>query len=362
MNTTNTTNLQANSGHWHKYILIASIAVAGLLLVLAGAAPASAGSSFAPSGCLPEWHPVDVPNPGTNTTLKGITAIAPSDVWVVGNYTFGTTPRILTAHWYGAGWVTVPNPSPGSNYFNSIEAVSAGSTNDVWAVGFYRENSPNSLIMHWNGAIWSYQSGPYPGSIPWLYGVAAISSSDVWAVGQQGSSAPYSSLIYHYNGTSWSIVPSPNVGILYGAGGSGANDAWAVGQNGIVHWDGTAWTLSAAPSIGTLFDVDATAPNDAWVVGQNGILHWDGTAWTLSTSDGGRSLDALSPSDVWVMGPNVMHWNGTTWTVTPAPYTGLAVRCMGSRHERGHACYRAIRRRLLRYNHTYKHAHRHALF
>ncbi len=46
--------------------------------------------------------------------------------------------------------------------------------------------------------MWSAVSNPATGG---LYGVTALASNNVWAVG--GSQVP------HWNGTRWSIVPSP---------------------------------------------------------------------------------------------------------------------------------------------------------
>src|SRR6266702_6856400 len=56
-----------------------------------------------------------------------------------------------------------------------------------------------------------------------LAGVAAVSSKDIWAVGghYDSSSGQILSLIENWNGTSWSVVPSPNVG-------SGENDLYSV--------------------------------------------------------------------------------------------------------------------------------------
>ncbi len=47
-----------------------------------------------------------------------------------------------------------------------------------------------------------------------LAGVAAVSSKDIWAVGghYDSSSGQILSLIENWNGTSWSVVPSPNAG------------------------------------------------------------------------------------------------------------------------------------------------------
>src|SRR6266851_4948743 len=63
---------------------------------------------------------------------------------------------------------------------------------------------------------WQVAPGPNVGSINNdLSAVAAISSSDIWTVGYTYSSqvlTPSHTLTIHWNGTRWSIVPSPNTG------------------------------------------------------------------------------------------------------------------------------------------------------
>jgi hypothetical protein len=62
-----------------------------------------------------------------------------------------------------------------------------------------------------------------------LNAVSAVSPTDIWAVGSQ-SSGP---LIENFNGTSWSVVASPTVtgGSLDGVSAASSNAVWAVGSN-----------------------------------------------------------------------------------------------------------------------------------
>jgi len=46
-----------------------------------------------------------------------------------------------------------------------------------------------------------------------LYSASADSPSDVWAVGdQQGPDATFGTLVEHWDGSSWSVVPAANPG------------------------------------------------------------------------------------------------------------------------------------------------------
>ena len=56
--------------------------------------------------------------------------------------------------------------------------------------------------MHWNGNTWSVVPSPDGGSA-----VTALSANDAWVVGR---------LTLHWNGTEWSVVPGPNVRSLNG--------------------------------------------------------------------------------------------------------------------------------------------------
>ncbi len=72
-----------------------------------------------------------------------------------------------------------------SGQLNGIAAVSA---TDVWAVGRYGDSNgdEHTLIEHWNGSSWSAIPSPNPGGqSQGLSSVAAVSASDVWAVGSE---------------------------------------------------------------------------------------------------------------------------------------------------------------------------------
>jgi hypothetical protein len=185
-----------------------------------------------------------------------------------------------------------------------------------------------------------------------LNSVAAVASNDVWAVGFQYASNGItigSSVIEHWNGSSWNVVSS---GLVQGASFTGvtavsSNDAWAVLSNGgnalVERWNGTSWNLVSSPAftgVGSLNAVSADASNDVWAVGCCGpigtgqaILHWNGMNWSLVGSHprfGPLAITAFSPSNVWVAGTvedsdndsqiaAVEHWDGTSWSIVPSP-------------------------------------------
>ena len=119
----------------------------------------------------------------------------------------------LIERWNGTVWTVQPSLNPGE-YGNSLSAVAALSPSNVWAVGVADGNQTQTLIEYWNGTAWSVQPSPNPAPVSQLKGVAGTSATNVWAVGDRnlGDSHPdrYHTLIEYWNGTAWSVQPSPN--------------------------------------------------------------------------------------------------------------------------------------------------------
>lgn len=222
--------------------------------------------------------------------LVGVAARGPGDAWSVGFYVDSSNvDHTLVEHWNGADWSIVASPDP-STKINDLTGSSEASSTDVWAVGEYLDsaNIGQPLIEHWNGVAWSVIASPPTGTTygAYLFGVKAISSKNVWAVG--GSyigPANGQTLIEHWNGSTWSIVPSPNVNsindLLSSISATGANDVWAggiysptmvgVNQSLIEHWNGATWSIVASPNMtnnsNDINAVAALAPNKAYATG-----------------------------------------------------------------------------------------------
>ena len=127
-------------------------------------------------------------------------------------------------------------------------------------------------------------SGNQPSAANELFAIASVSSTDKWAVGLGNNPSPFQTLIERYNGATWQIVPSPNVAgvanALYAVTAIAANDVWAagfsdVGQNPskplFVHWNGSAWSIVPSPDVpadtGQIDGLYAVSANDIWAVG-----------------------------------------------------------------------------------------------
>jgi hypothetical protein len=174
--------------------------------------------------------------------LNGITAISPTDMWVVGQYESfnGLEGEVAQAwHFDGKQWSLVLPTDPAQSGAASLDlnAVSAASSNDVWAVGdLFNPSSDHfvGLAMHWNGSTWTNVPVPAaqtPSDVV-LSGVAAVASNDVWAVGEPGANG--SALMEHWNGSQWSVVSLPAVSSfdsLAGIAKTGSQSLWAVGAS-----------------------------------------------------------------------------------------------------------------------------------
>jgi hypothetical protein len=233
-----------------------------------------------------QWSIVSSPNASPqNNELSGVVAISAKDVWAVGTFENRTTNRLfdqtLIEHWNGKQWSIVSSPNPGAT-LNDLNGVTALSSKDVWAVGYYftaNVGQDVALTEHWNGKQWSVVNSPSPGPDVVLTSTAAVSGSDVWAVGENGDQT----LTEHWNGTQWSVVASPGAGIaslLVGVAVVSTGDVWAVGRslnndyesNTLTEqWNGTQWSVVSSPSPGTfeslLNGVAASAANNVWAVG-----------------------------------------------------------------------------------------------
>jgi hypothetical protein len=211
-----------------------------------------------------------------------------------------------------------------------------------------------------------------------LASVATISSRNVWAVGKTGTKSSFSSLIEHWDGKNWQIVPSPNpVGSidteLTAVTALSCSNIWAVGfalvsgqsaqQSVIEHWNGISWKLVKSPSQPgntRLQGVAALSASNIWAVGYSMdslqrefslIEHWNGSQWQIITNPNPSAslneltgISAISPQDIWAVGlafgytstsaaasplsggpplsgfhPLAEQWNGSVWTTVAVP-------------------------------------------
>lgn len=308
----------------------------------------------APSSQRTSWSVVSSPNVGTGSNvLNAVAAISTNNIWAVGysSADANAPAQALIEHWDGTQWSVVPGPTPTNSWTSSLSGITAIATNDVWAVGYFDVgNNAFSLIEHWDSTGWSIISSPNPGAYSnILSGTSAISFNDVWTVGNFSASSTGKSrtLTEHWNGTRWSVVPSPNVGarnnMFSGVSTLSDRDVWAVGygSHGLIeHWDGTRWSVVFNQWY-NFKAVTAISKKDVWAIGyllnhgnQQPLLeHWDGHTWRKAPNSypGGLSeilgVVGSTPHDVWAVGYNdpgtlIEHWSGSQWSIVASPNSG----------------------------------------
>jgi hypothetical protein len=300
---------------------------------------------------------------GDNTSyLDGVVDISPTEAWAAGIIGIGTAnPNQIIEQWNGTAWSVYPGPTFPAGYQPAIYGMTATSGTDVWAVGSLLVDAEAlyALYEHWDGTAWTATSGPLYG---FVRGVSADAPNDVWAVGYNGNVT----FAERYNGTNWSRVATPNVGTgpnsLGGVLALAPNNVWAVGfstastmpppgdydvptKTLIEHYDGTGWTVVPSPNVGPdsqyqsnrLLGITAVSPSDIWAFGSyfaaSGsenqmtlLLHYDGTSWSLapcpSPEPGDFEADILysgvspSPGNVWIVGSEDPATTGKPVTVT----------------------------------------------
>jgi hypothetical protein len=151
----------------------------------------SAGAAQAASTCKNgEWKIIPGQNPGISSALRSVAAVSQNDVWAVGYYVDQQNHASygLIEHWNGKQWKVIPSPNPTAAYI-SLSAVTAISANDVWAVGDYTLTNgvSRTLIEHWNGRQWKIVPSPNAGSndtTNYLFAVSGSSATNIWAVGE----------------------------------------------------------------------------------------------------------------------------------------------------------------------------------
>jgi hypothetical protein len=293
---------------------------------------------------------------GDNTSLLGgVAAFSFKNAWAVGFVNAGeANPGQVIEHWNGSKWSVFKSPQ--FNQFDqpALFALTAISATDMWAAGSLLTNNTQSLFPlfeHWDGTSWTPITTP--DNFATIFGVSAVSSKDVWAVGDIGITS--ATFIEHWDGTGWTVVPSPSPGIskggndhLNGVVALAPKDVWAVGftmpgptppppqfdtptRTLIEHFDGVSWKVVPSPNVGPhsqfqsnrLLGLTAVSPADIWAFGSffaadgSGhqmtlLLHWNGTKWSVAPSPnpvvGDFPSDILfggvvpSPRNVWIVG------------------------------------------------------------
>lgn len=235
-----------------------------------------------------KWSIIQGPRPelsGTHSYISSLVTLGKADVWAFGssyvaNQGVQSVSESLVLHWDGSQWQRTAVPDAGG-----LGKSAAVGRSDIWVDG-------NGSMLHWDGSKWSKVGRP-TGNI---YDMAAPSADNVWAVGSTGPESNSELLSMHWNGSSWVTMPVPRPALpstfrsafrleLRGVTAKANDDVWAVGyqlgqtadfysqQTIVLHWDGRSWAIVPSPNseVSQSFaDAVSLPTGEVWAVGQVG--------------------------------------------------------------------------------------------
>jgi len=258
-----------------------------------------------------QWslQPTVNPEGARGAHLNGVACKSPSSCMSVGQSTDGT----LAEQWDGTAWRITPTPNPagtGPNGLNGVACTSPVMCIAVGAVGFALDGSGNpagTITERWDGTAWSIQPTPTSGSPGALNAVSCTSPNACTAVGGTASGLL---LAERWDGTRWTVQSAPTP--------PGAQGGFFTGVS--------CTSQFACTAVGAAFD---SSGNPAGTITER----WDGTTWSIqptpTSASPGAFLNAVSctsPNACTAVGNTASallaeRWDGTTWTVqsTPTP-------------------------------------------
>jgi hypothetical protein len=256
----------------------------------------------------------------TGAYLNGVSCTSPSRCMAVGSEGFPKKPTLFTfaESWNGTAWKFVPTPAPLTPGGTALSNVSCTSSASCMAVGYYGSGPGTQVTLAeaWDGAKWRRLTTPTPGSMGTLAGVACTATAACLSVGGHAASGVTlvnATLSEQWNGSGWQVRSSPNPGGANFAGlnsvsctgptacmatGGGASGEGESGFTLAESWNGTSWSLVPSPSPGSFSDelrgVSCTSPASCMAVGD---FEGTGNQFTLAEA-----------------------WNGTRWTTVKTPH------------------------------------------
>ena len=348
---------------WAVRTGVVASALSALAVIVAG--PALAAT----------WTIQSTPNPqgATYSDLNGISCASVTVCVAAGRWSGANGDRTLIERWNGSKWSIQSSRNPKHTTGAILNGVSCVSGKACMAVG--RSDRPNGIratfAERWNGTKWKTTATPNPQrQVSVLNSVACASATSCVAVGQAGGSqvSPDSTLAESWDGSTWTLVPSPNPqnaqnAALQSVSCSSASACTAVGwwvEAGgrgqallVERWNGSKWKIQTAPDpsggAGAAFggvscSSDSTCTATGYYVdGTTGVSlveRWDGTSWKVQSSPNpqgasGTLLLAVScPSATsctatglfQTLGgqfPVAERWNGSAWKLeAPAVPSG----------------------------------------
>ncbi len=260
------------------------------------------------------WQLMPSPNQDRTGLLAGVSCTSPENCMAVGFYYTSSGQRSLIERWDGRVWSVVPNPGGTGSELHDVSCIRP---TNCTAVG-YVQGSPTTLVEVWNGRTWSIVPSPSAvgSEVDFLEGVDCVSSTSCTAVGSSDVGNTNQTLVEVWNGRKWTLVPTTlppasTQSLLEGVSCVRSNDCTAVGaystasnqstfETLIEVWDGSTWSIVPSPNP-TIFDglQDVSCINSASCTA---------VGYSTTTQFGDGAVQTL-----------VESLNGATWSIVPSP-------------------------------------------
>jgi hypothetical protein len=260
-------------------------------LVLVALMPTTVGAAR-PS--VSPWSVTPTPNLAGERPLTGVSCSAPDDCVAVGGSEVGP----VAAHWDGTDWALMA-AAAGAPVSGALLGVSCTGPTACVAVG---EQSPaaepqTTLTESWDGTAWTVVPSPNPSSQEdRLLGVSCVTATDCTAVGD----ADFAPLVESWNGAVWTVVPTPivaGIASLYGVSCPAVSNCMAAGGGPTIgpfieRWNGVTWSIVTTPHVSGAAGLDG--------ISCEGVLN----CTAVGSSSSARKTQAL-----------IEQWNGTAWSI-----------------------------------------------
>jgi len=263
--------------------------------------------------------------PNNDTSLAGVSCITATSCMAVG-YTGDAPERPFSEELSGTTWTTpivVPQGDGGTG--NPLTGVSCASASNCVAVGYDTTGSGQQTIVEgWNGSAWTLVPSPNPQGGSVLSGVSCATDSTCVAVGStQNDTGGTATLIEALEAGTWTVVPSPN----QTNGPADTDELEGVACTGVTACTAVGWYDGASGKPQTLIET------------------WNGGAWSIAPSpDPGpadntlNSVSCVSTSSCVAVGEAantvgteqtlVEGWDGFAWTVLASPDSGTGANAL----------------------------------
>jgi hypothetical protein len=155
------------------------------------------------------WRIIPAPSPAHASVFTGVSCPSPTVCVAVGSS--GNGARTLAERWNGVRWAVQRTPNISHIGYSALTAVSCATPANCMAVGTYNAGI-FGIAEHWDGSRWTIRRLPVPpvppGEEP-LVRPASVSCASATACVTVGSNQA-AAMAERWNGTTWTVQPTPN--------------------------------------------------------------------------------------------------------------------------------------------------------